>query len=101
MFKLLVVLAVLAVAAGKNLHDRAYYEEKFFDWVKTHGVVAKSGAHFVKMLQNFANNDDLIETHNAGNHTYKLGKRKILQLIIPSNLLGLIFRTQQVLSYVC
>lgn len=74
MFKLAVVFAVLAVAAGKNLHDRAYYEEKFFDWVKTHGVLAKSGAHFVKMLENFANNDDIIETTNAANHSYKLGK---------------------------
>ena len=25
------------------------------------------------MLQNFANNEDLITTHNAGNHTYTLG----------------------------
>jgi len=71
-YNLVVVLAVLAVASA-NIHDRAYYEEKFFNWVKEHGVVAQSGAHFVKMLQNYADNDDLVETHNAGTASYKLG----------------------------
>lgn len=74
-YNLVVLAAVLAVASA-NIHDRAYYEEKFFDWVKEHGVVANSGSHFVKMLQNYADNDDLIETHNAGNAPYKLGHNK-------------------------
>lgn len=82
MFKLLIVLSVLAIAMSKNVHDRAYYEEKFFNWMKTHGVVATSGTHFVKMLQNFANNDDLIEAHNAGKHSYQLGKSKLRKLLL-------------------
>ncbi len=38
-----------------------------------HGVKAESGETFVSMIQNFANNDDLIESHNAGKATYTLG----------------------------
>lgn len=73
--KVLLVLASLALASA-NLKDRAYYEEKFFEWLQTHGVEVPSGSHFVKMLQNFANNDDFIETHNAGNHSFTVGHNK-------------------------
>lgn len=56
------------------LLDRAYYEEKFFNWLKENkNVLANSGEHFVHMLTNFANNDDLIVAHNAKNLTYTLG----------------------------
>jgi len=42
--------------------------------MKQFQVQAVSGDHFVKMLQNFANNDDFIETSNANkNLTYTLG----------------------------
>lgn len=75
----LVVLAVLGVVSA-NLHDRAYYEEKFFEWLQEFKVEAQSGSHFVKMLQNFANNHDIIETHNAGNHTYTLGHNQFSHL---------------------
>jgi C1A family cysteine protease len=61
------------VASAANIKDRAYYEEKFFNWLATHKVAAKSGEHFVHMLQNFANNDDVIEQHNAAGHSYELG----------------------------
>ncbi len=73
MSKVAAVLAFLAVASA-NLHDRAFYEEKFFEWLQEHKVEAASGSHFVKLLQNFANNHDIIESHNAGNHTYTLGE---------------------------
>jgi cathepsin L len=72
MFRLTIVLVVLAVVAA-NLKPREYYEEKFFNWVSEHSVLAQSGSHFVKMLQNFANNDDIIETHNSANQTFTLG----------------------------
>lgn len=42
----------------------------------------KSGERFVKMLQNFANNDDLIETHNKGNHTYTLGHNQFSHMTV-------------------
>ena len=61
-----------ATLAG-NVHERAYYEEKFFNWLSEHKVEAKSGDHFVRMLQNFADNEDLINAHNSGNSTYTLG----------------------------
>jgi C1A family cysteine protease len=72
MFKVLAALAFLAISAA-NVHDRAFYEEKFFEWLKEHDVKATSGSTFVHMLQNFADNHDLIEAHNAGNHSYTLG----------------------------
>jgi C1A family cysteine protease len=46
---------------------------KFFGWMKEHNVKIGSGEQFVSMLQNFANNDDAIEAHNAQKSTYKLG----------------------------
>jgi C1A family cysteine protease len=75
MMKVLAALAFLALAAA-NVHDRAFYEEKFFEWMQVHKVEVKSGSHFVHMLQNFANNHDLIEVHNGGDHTYTLGHNK-------------------------
>jgi len=68
------VLATMAAATlAGNVHERAYYEEKFFNWLSEHKVEAKSGDHFVRMLQNFADNEDLINAHNSGNSTYTLG----------------------------
>jgi len=75
MYQVAVVLAALAVASA-NLHDRAYYEEKFFDWMQQHNVEIPSGQHFITFLNNFAVNDDLISTTNAQNHSYKLGHNK-------------------------
>jgi C1A family cysteine protease len=68
------IFAVLLSLACANIHDRAYYEEKFFNWLKENkNVLATSGEHFVHMLTNFANNDDLIVAHNAKNLSYTLG----------------------------
>jgi C1A family cysteine protease len=55
------------------LRERGYYEEKFINWVQEHKVQYNNGEHFLHMLQNFANNDDLIETTNAQNLSYQLG----------------------------
>jgi cathepsin L len=68
-----VAAAAMAMPIVENLHDRAYYEAKFFDWMKEHKIEAKNGEHLVQMIQNFANNDDLIETTNAQDLPYKLG----------------------------
>lgn len=69
------VASGLAALASANLHDRKFYEEKFFEWLQDfkEEVQVKDGEHFVHMLQNFANNHDLIEKHNAQNMTYTLG----------------------------
>lgn len=68
------------VAVTANVHDRSYYESKFYDWLSEHKIVAASGSHFVKMLQNFANNDDIIETHNAKKEKYTLGHNQFSHL---------------------
>jgi C1A family cysteine protease len=74
---LLVSSAVATVATAANVHDRKFYEEKFYEWLqefKSHpSVQIRDGDHFVHLLQNFANNHDLIEQHNAQNLTYTLG----------------------------
>ena len=47
-----------------HVHDRAFYEEKFFNWMKLHKMKAVNGMHFVQMLKNFADNEDFIADHN-------------------------------------
>jgi C1A family cysteine protease len=81
MNKVLAALAFLALASA-NVHDRAFYEEKFFEWLSEHKVEANSGSHFVHMLQNFANNHDFIEAHNAGSHSYTVGHNKFSHMNI-------------------
>jgi cathepsin L len=61
---------------NKNIHNREFYEEKFVNWLTNFNIVARDGSHFAHMLNNFANNDDIIETHNANlnnDNTYTLG----------------------------
>jgi C1A family cysteine protease len=71
------IFAVLLSLATANIHDRAYYEEKFFNWLaENKEVVAQSGGHFVQMLTNFANNDDKIVAHNAKNLSWTMGHNK-------------------------
>eukprot|EP01034_Spumella_vulgaris_P033468 gene33468-41297_t len=72
-FRQIVSATILAAALAANVHDRSYYEAKFFNWMSVHGIKAPSGEKFVSMIQNFANNDDLIESHNSGKSTYTLG----------------------------
>jgi C1A family cysteine protease len=59
---------------SKNIHDREYYEEKFVNWLGKFNITATDGSHFIHMLSNFANNDDIINIHNSNNkNTYDLG----------------------------
>jgi len=76
MMRQAILFSAAAAALAANVHDRSYYEEKFFDWLAQHKVQAQSGEHFVAMLQNFADNDDIIEAHNRLNSSYKLGHNK-------------------------
>jgi C1A family cysteine protease len=69
----LTILALAAAAVSANVHDRSFYEEKFFNWLKTHKVKPVNGMHFVQMLKNFADNEDYINAHNAKGKTYSLG----------------------------
>jgi C1A family cysteine protease len=82
--KLVVLSSVVAAAAAmpiaENLHDRAYYEEKFFNWLSEHKVQARNGEHFAKMIQNFANNDDFIANHNGQKLGFELGHNQFSHL---------------------
>jgi KDEL-tailed cysteine endopeptidase len=75
MFKTVAFFASLALASGLALlKDRTFYEEKFYDWLSNHEKWRpKDGSRFLQMLENFAQNDDFIETSNAKNLPYQLG----------------------------
>ena len=57
---------------SNNIHDREYYENKFHDWISEYKVII-SDNKFAHMLSNFANNDDMIESHNSKGLSYELG----------------------------
>ena len=78
----LTILALAAAAVSANVHDRSFYEEKFFNWLKTHKVKPVNGMHFVQMLKNFADNEDYINTHNAAGKSYQLGHNKFSHLTV-------------------
>eukprot|EP01034_Spumella_vulgaris_P038810 gene38810-47929_t len=71
--RLFTLAAIASAAFAANVHDRAFYEEKFFTWMSEHKITATDGNNFVQMIQNFANNHDLVESTNAMNLSYKLG----------------------------
>ena len=59
---------------SKNIHNREFYEEKFVDWLNNFDINIRDGSHFAHMLNNFANNDDIIASHNSNTkNTYELG----------------------------
>jgi hypothetical protein len=74
MFRLLIALIVLVSAnALQRLHDREFYEEKFIDHVKEHGIDFKFDGHeFIERLEVFASNMDMIEHHNKGGASFKM-----------------------------
>jgi C1A family cysteine protease len=80
MFQLAVIATTIALASAANQHDRAYYEAKFYNWLNEFKIKVESGDHFVKMLQNFANNEDLIQSTNAKELSYTLGHNKFSHL---------------------
>ena len=41
--------------------------------MRQHSTSASSGEHFVHLLQNFADNDDFIATHNSENQSFEVG----------------------------
>ena len=57
-----------------NIQNRSYYEGKFIDWLLLHNIVVNDGSHFIHLLNNFADNDDIITNHNSNeNNTFELG----------------------------
>jgi C1A family cysteine protease len=75
-FLLLNIFSILSVfnIEAANIHNREYYEAKFVNWLTRFNMSAHDGSHFADMLSNYANNDDLIESHNTNKYnTYELG----------------------------
>lgn len=68
--------------AADNKLDRAVYLEHFHDWLAEHGVTPSSGEEFLHMLENFSNNHDLIQSHNAAGKSYTLGHNKFSHLSV-------------------
>jgi len=73
MIGVLFIVLMISVAVMGHVHDRAFYEEKFFNWMKHHKMKAVNGMHFVQMLKNFADNEDYITAHNKLGLSYRLG----------------------------
>jgi len=83
MNRALTLLAISSAAFAANLHDREYYESKFFDWLQNHPHLKPlNGEKFTHMLKNFANNDDIIESHNAQKLSYTLGHNQFSHMSV-------------------
>jgi len=80
-FRAAVLSTLAAVALAGNVHDRSYYQAKFYSWLAEHKVNIETGEQFMHFLQNFANNEDLINAHNSKpNVTYTLGHNQYSHL---------------------
>ena len=65
------------------LQSREYYEEKFFNWLQTHGVKPADGNLFTHYLKNFIDNDDFITNHNARKDvTYTVGHNQFSHMTV-------------------
>jgi len=77
-FKSLFSLLITLPEIYGLIHNRTYYETKFFQWLTIfQEIQPKNYSHFSRLLDNFAVNDDIIDMHNSKHsETYKLGHNK-------------------------
>ena len=61
----MIATALTALTASANLQSSDYYQAKLTSWSAEFGACESAQA--------FADNDDIISTHNAGNSTFTLG----------------------------
>ena len=80
--KTVIALTSIAACCAANVHPREKYEELFVDWMNQHNVQFKSGQEFVQRLQYFADNHDMIESHNAGQSSYTLAHNEYSHLTL-------------------
>jgi C1A family cysteine protease len=86
MFRSLLIFANLLLVSSNNLRfsktqntvnnirPREYYENKFENWLTNFNITVKDNQRLAHMLNNFANNDDIIELHNKNTmNTFELG----------------------------
>jgi len=75
-YQLVVVLAIIAAALAQSadVHPRQKYEVAFFDYLQKFEVKIANAKEFIKRLEIFIKNVDLIEAHNADKtQTYQMG----------------------------
>eukprot|EP01006_Ploeotia_vitrea_P031478 TRINITY_DN63808_c0_g1_i1.p1 TRINITY_DN63808_c0_g1~~TRINITY_DN63808_c0_g1_i1.p1 ORF type:complete len:332 (+),score=22.89 TRINITY_DN63808_c0_g1_i1:39-1034(+) len=80
--KIVTVAALAAYVSAGNLRSREVYESAFADHITKYNIDIKNGAEFVHRLQIFADNYDMIETHNAGDSSYKMGLNQFSHLTL-------------------
>lgn len=77
-----ILIFLLSSTSDANLREEAYYKAKFDKWVSAHDFSdvllvddnSREGDLYKRCLKNFADNDDIIETHNAyPGISYRLG----------------------------
>jgi len=74
------LLSFILVTVAANIQKPEYYKDKFYLWLNQFNIIPPAGA-FMHMLKNFADNDDLINTHNADNSsTFTLGHNQFSHL---------------------
>jgi len=77
----LLATAASAVAAS-NSFDRQVYEREFFEHMNKFNLQFKDGEEFVRRLQVFSDNYDMIQEHNKGQHTFTLGLNQFSHLTL-------------------
>lgn len=82
MFRAAIIAAFVAAVSAGNLRSREVYEAKFADFLAEFKIEIKDGAEFVQRLQIFADRLDEIETHNAGNASWKMGLNQYSHLTL-------------------
>jgi C1A family cysteine protease len=78
----MITLATIGACCAANVHPRETYEALFADWMTEHNVEIKNGKEFVQRLQIFADNHDMIESHNSAQASYKLGHNEYSHLTL-------------------
>jgi len=80
------VIAFIAVfssiVTATNLLQREIYEKEFFDHILKFKLNFKNGEEFAHRLGIFADNYDMIQTHNSENHSYTMGLNQFTHLTL-------------------
>jgi hypothetical protein len=73
--KSLLIASIIVTSTTSYLHSRQIYEEKFIEHIKEYNLDIKDGEEFVKVLQIYSDNLDIIENHNnKKGETWTAGK---------------------------
>lgn len=62
--KSILIASIVVASTTANLHPRETYEAKFIEHIKEYNLEIKDGKEFVKVLQIYSDNLDIIENHN-------------------------------------